>query len=131
MIVPFAPGGASDFVARILAPRLQAAAGPAILIDNRAGAAGNIGMELAARRLRRTATPPSSATSARWRSTRRSSARASASPRADLRPVSLVANAPDIIVAHPSVPANTAAEFVEYARKTPGMGFASPGPAAA
>ena len=46
---------------------------------------------------------------------------------ADLQPVSLVANAPDIMVAHPSVPAKTVAEFVEHARKTPGMSFASPG----
>ena len=79
MIVPFAPGGASDFVARVLQPRLAALLGQAVVIDNKPGAAGNIGMEAAAT-ARPTATRCSSATSARWRSTRRSSAPSSASP---------------------------------------------------
>ncbi|HET9650955.1 MAG TPA: tripartite tricarboxylate transporter substrate-binding protein, partial [Usitatibacter sp.] len=49
MIVPFAPGGASDFVARILAPKLGDALGQQIVIENKAGASGNIGMEFAAK----------------------------------------------------------------------------------
>ena len=49
MIVPFAPGGASDFVGRILQPKLSEELGQQIVIDNRAGAAGNIGVELSAR----------------------------------------------------------------------------------
>lgn len=126
MIVPFAPGGASDFVARILAPRLQAELGQTIVIDNRAGAAGNIGLELAA------AAAPDGYTAflgnvgtlainpAIFGAKQRVTA-------ADLMPVSLVANAPDIMVAHPSVPGKSVAEFVDYARKTPGMSFASPG----
>jgi tripartite-type tricarboxylate transporter receptor subunit TctC len=126
VIVPFAPGGASDFVARILAPRLQAELGQTIVIDNRAGAAGNIGLELAA------AAAPDGYTAflgnvgtlainpAIFGKQQRVTA-------ADLAPVSLVANAPDIMVANPSVPGKTVAEFIEHARKTPGMSFASPG----
>jgi tripartite-type tricarboxylate transporter receptor subunit TctC len=126
VIVPFAPGGASDFVARILAPRLQAELGQTILIDNRAGAAGNIGMEAAA-----TAAPDGytaflgnvgtlAINPAIFGANQKVSA-------ADLMPVTLVANAPDVMVANPNVPAKTVAEFVEHARKTPGMSFASPG----
>jgi len=49
MIVPFAPGGASDYVARIVAPALSDLLGQQVIIENRAGAAGNIGLEAAAR----------------------------------------------------------------------------------
>jgi tripartite-type tricarboxylate transporter receptor subunit TctC len=126
MIVPFAPGGASDFVARILAPRLQAELGQAILVDNRAGAAGNIGMEAAA------SAAPDGYTAflgnvgtlainpAIFGANQRVSA-------ADLLPVSLVANAPDIMVANMAVPAKNVGELVEHVRKHPGTGFASPG----
>ena len=126
MIVPFAPGGASDFVARILAPRLQAELGQTILIDNRAGAAGNIGMEMAAQ-----AAPDgytvflgNVGTLAINPAIFGKSQRVTA---VDFAPVSLVVNAPDIMVANPSVPGKTVAEFVEHAHKTPGMSFASPG----
>ncbi len=49
MIVPFAPGGASDFVGRVLAPRLTEVLGQQVVVENRAGAGGNIGMEAGAR----------------------------------------------------------------------------------
>jgi len=49
MIVPFAPGGASDVVARIIAPKLGDVLGRQIIVENRPGASGNIGMEAAAR----------------------------------------------------------------------------------
>ena len=49
MIVPFAPGGASDFVARIISPKLGEVLGQQIVIENRPGASGNIGMEAAAK----------------------------------------------------------------------------------
>src|SRR5512133_4274068 len=49
MIVPFAPGGASDLVARIISPGLIKELGQQIVVDNRGGAAGNIGVEVAAR----------------------------------------------------------------------------------
>ena len=49
MIVPFAPGGATDFLARIVQPKMQELLGQPVVVENRAGAAGNVGMELAAR----------------------------------------------------------------------------------
>ena len=126
MIVPFAPGGASDFVARILAPRLQAELGQTILIDNRAGAAGNIGMEMAAQAAPDgyTAFLGNVGTLAINPAIFGKQQRVTA---ADFAPVSLVVNAPDIMVANPSVPGKNVAEFVDHVRKTPGISFASPG----
>ena len=49
IIIPFAPGGASDFVGRIIQPRLGELTGQSIVIENRAGASGNIGLEAAAK----------------------------------------------------------------------------------
>ena len=49
MVVPFAPGGASDFAARLIQPGMSEALGKQIVIENRAGAAGNVGMDVAAR----------------------------------------------------------------------------------
>ena len=49
MIVPFAPGGASDFAARLIAARHVGALGQQVVVENRAGAAGNVGMDVAAR----------------------------------------------------------------------------------
>src|SRR5687768_15530278 len=49
MIVPFAPGGASDFVGRILQPRLSELLGQQIVVENRPGASGNIGLDAAAK----------------------------------------------------------------------------------
>jgi len=127
MIVPFAPGGASDFVARILVPRLSAVLGQQVFVENKAGAAGNIGMEVAA------AAAPDGYTvflgnvgtlainptifGARQKVTV-----------ADLEPVTLVANAPDILVGTANLPANNIGELVDYARKNSSkMSFASPG----
>ena len=126
LIVPFAPGGASDFVARILTPRLSAELGQTILVENKAGAAGNIGLEAAA------AAAPDGYTAflgnvgtlainpAIFGSKQRVTA-------ADLMPVTLVANAPDILVANTALPARNVSDLVAHVRKNPGIGFASPG----
>ncbi len=126
LIVPFAPGGASDFVARIVAERLAAELGQQILIDNKSGAAGNIGLEAAA-----TAAPDgytaffgNVGTLAVNPAIFGSKIRALA---ANMQPVSLVGTAPDVFVVNMTVPVKTVADFVAHARKHPGMSFASPG----
>lgn len=127
MIIPFAPGGASDFVGRIMAQRLGELLGQQIVIDNRAGAAGNIGMEAAAK------SPPDGYTvylgnigtlainPALY-------ANLAVNPLKDFVPVSVVADMPSALVLNTGVPANTVAELVTYIKAKPGqLNFASPG----
>ena len=127
MIVPFAPGGASDFVARIIAPKMGDLLGQQIVIENKAGASGNIGMEAAAK------SPPDGYTvylgnigtiainPAVFSSL-------AVAPQRDLIPISLVAETPSILVAHPTVAAANASEFVKLAKARPGeLNYASPG----
>jgi tripartite-type tricarboxylate transporter receptor subunit TctC len=127
MIVPFAPGGASDFVARLLAPKLGDLLGQQVVIDNKAGASGNIGMEAAAKaqpdgytiylgNIGTIAINPAVFTNL------------TVKPQADFIPVTLVAETPSILVAHPTLAANTAAELVKLAKAKPGtLNYASPG----
>jgi len=127
MIVPFAPGGASDFVARIIGPKLSEALGQQIVIDNRAGASGNIGMEVAAKsapdgytvylgNIGTIAINPAVFPNL------------AVNPQKDFIAVTLVAETPSILVAHPTLAANTAAELVQLARAKPGtLNYASPG----
>jgi tripartite-type tricarboxylate transporter receptor subunit TctC len=127
MIVPFAPGGASDFVARIISPKLGEVLGQQIVIDNRPGASGNIGMEAAAK-----AVPDGytiylgnigtiAINPAVFQSL-------SINPQKDFTAITLVAAVPSILIANPGVPANTVAELVALAKSRPGeLNFASPG----
>jgi tripartite-type tricarboxylate transporter receptor subunit TctC len=127
MIVPFAPGGASDFVARIISPRLGELLGTSIVIENKPGASGNIGMEAAAKapndgytiylgNIGTIAINP-----AVFRDL-------TINPQKDFIPISIVADVPSILIAHPSVPANTVGELVALAKAKPGeLNFASPG----
>jgi len=129
MIVPFAPGGASDFVARIVSPKLGEALGQQIIIDNRVGASGNIGLEAAAK-----AAPDgytiflgNIGTIAINPGVFRSMP---VDTQKDFIPVTLVAEVPSILVVNPGVAANNVAELVTLARSKPGeLNFASPGPA--
>src|SRR5436190_5341867 len=127
MIVPFAPGGASDFVARIISPKLGEALGTSIVIENKAGASGNIGMDAAAKaaadgytiylgNIGTIAINP-----AVFRDL-------SVNPQKDFIAVTIVADVPSILIANPSVPANTVGELVALAKAKPGeLNFASPG----
>ena len=127
MIVPFAPGGASDFAARLVAPRLGEILGQQVIVDNRAGASGNIGMELAAR------SPPDGHTLFLGNIGTIAINPAvfhdlAVDPQKDLVAVTLVAETPSILVAHPGVAAANALDLVRLARARPGaLNFGSPG----
>lgn len=119
LIVPYAPGGASDFVARIMQPRLIEEFGQQVVIENRTGASGYIGVELAAR-----ATPDGYtillANSGTMTITPTVLADHPVRPLRDLVSVTQVSDVPGALAVHPSVPVTTVKEFVEHARSRPG-----------
>ena len=127
MIVPFAPGGASDFVARIISPPMSELLGQQVVIENKAGASGNIGMESAAKsapdgytiylgNIGTIAINPAVFSTL------------TINPQKDFIPVTLVAETPSILVAHPSVGISTATDLVRLAKDRPGaLNYGSPG----
>ena len=127
MVVPFAPGGASDIVGRIIQPKMSQEFGQQIVIDNRAGASGNIGVEVAAR-----ANPDGYTFLLGNVGTM--AINPSIFPKFPVRPVrdfiavTEVVDVPGALAVHPSVPVNTVKEFVEYTKARPGrLNFASSG----
>ena len=130
MVIPFAPGGASDFIGRILQPKLTEELGQQIVVDNRPGASGGIGVETAA-----TATPdgytfllgnvssmgigPNLFTTIRKRAS-------------ELVPITLVVDVPGALGIHGGLPANNLKEFIAYARANAGkLSYGSAGYASA
>jgi len=127
MIVPFAPGGASDFVARIIQPGVSQILGQQIVVDNRAGAAGIIGTDAAAR------AAPDGYTAFLGNIGTISinpgvNANMRVKPDKDLAPVTICADTPSILITRPDFPANTVGELIAYVRANRGkVTFASPG----
>jgi tripartite-type tricarboxylate transporter receptor subunit TctC len=128
VIVPWAAGGTTDILARVLADPLRAALGQPVLVENRSGASGNIGSLAVAR-----AAPDghtllfgSMSTHAMNEALIRNMPFGSGD--ADFTPIALLGYALNTVVVHPSVPANNVAEFVAYARANPGrVSYASAG----
>ena len=125
-ILPFPPGGGTDILGRLIAERLTANLGQPVVTENRGGAGGNVGAEAAARSAPDGYTivlvAPSLAISPSLYS------KLNYDPVRDFAPVSLVATVPNVIITHPSVPANTLAEFTRLAKTKPGgMNFGSGG----
>jgi tripartite-type tricarboxylate transporter receptor subunit TctC len=128
IIVPFGPGGASDFTARIISPALAEELKQSVIIENKGGAAGNIGMELAAKaapdgytiflgNVGATAINPSLFGDV-----------LKVKPEQDFIAVTKVADVADVLVVNPNVPVSSVDEFISYAAKRKGeLNFASPG----
>lgn len=127
VIVPFAPGGASDFVGRILQPRVSELLGTQVIIENRPGASGNIGLEAAAR-----AAPDGYTVYLGNVGTVAINVsvfpKLPVTPTKDFIAITQVVDVPGALVAHPSFPPNNVKEFVAYAKANPGkVNYASPG----
>jgi len=124
-IVPFAPGGATDVVARIVAPKLSEEFGQSFIIDNRAGAGGSIGVDLMVR------ANPDGYTILIGASSYTSNAalyKLSYDPITGVSPISLITRGPFVLTVHPTVKAANLKEFIELARAKPGsLSFASSG----
>ena len=126
IVIPYAPGGGSDILARPLAPDLSDRLKQPVVIDNKSGAAGNIGTQLVAR------ADPDGYTLLMANNSQTINPFIYKNPgydmAADLVPISLVATSPVIVVVHKSVSATTLREFVALAQKSPGkLNFGSPG----
>jgi len=129
LIVPFAPGGTTDMVARLLADRLTTVLGQSVVVENKAGAGGAIGAAAIAK-----SAPDGYTIGMATVSTHGANpaihARLPYDPIKDFAPITNVMSVPSVFVVHPSVPAKTMQEFIALARKEPGKyTFASPGTA--
>jgi tripartite-type tricarboxylate transporter receptor subunit TctC len=126
VIVPFAPGGGTDIIGRLVAGPLAKALGRSVLIENRGGAGGNIGMGMVARAPADgyTLLMTSSAyfvNPALYKSV-------PYDPERDFAPISELAAAPDMFVAHPKANINSIPDLVAYAKANPGkLNYASAG----
>lgn len=119
MIVPFATGGGTDIQARLFSAKLQPLLGQQVIVDNRTGAGGNIGAELAAK------SPPDGYTvlfqSASLAVNASLYRKLNYNATRDFAPVMLVSSTPLILVVHPSVPAKNVRELVALAKSKPGI----------
>jgi tripartite-type tricarboxylate transporter receptor subunit TctC len=127
MIVPFGPGGAGDFVARVLQPSLSDSLGQQVIVENRAGAAGNVGVELAVN-----ATPDGHifllGNIGAIAINPNVMVGTGLKPLRDLVAVTQVVDVPGALVVHPSIPARTVAELAAYLKARPGqINFGSSG----
>lgn len=116
IIVPFAPGGGSDFTGRLVAQKLTERLGTTFLVENRPGAGGNLGAEIVLK------SPADGYTllliSASY-TVNPSVYKLSFDPISEATPIIQISGGPYVVAVHPSVPANTLAEFVALAKKQP------------
>lgn len=126
LLVPFAPGGGADTLARIITPRLHESMGQAWVVDNRSGAAGNLAAEIVVR-----AAPDGYTTLLGFSSVltvNPSLYKLPFSIEKDLQAVTLLAHSQYILVLHASVPASSLKEFIALAKAKPGsLNYASAG----
>jgi tripartite-type tricarboxylate transporter receptor subunit TctC len=126
-VVPYAPGGPTDAMARTLATALKPVLGQTVIVENKAGAGSNIGAEFVAR-----AEPDGHTmmfgTSAPLAINQYLYAKINYDPAKSFAPVIQVGYLPNVLVVHPSVPAQNVKELIAYAKANPGkLAFASSG----
>ncbi|MFZ9195719.1 MAG: Bug family tripartite tricarboxylate transporter substrate binding protein, partial [Burkholderiales bacterium] len=127
LIVAFPAGGSTDIIARLVAQRLGEKLGQQVIVDNRGGAGGTIGTEIAAR-----AAPDGHTLTMGTTSTHviapAAYAKVNYDPVKDFDPITLVASTPYLLVLHPGVKANNLKEFIALAKSQPGkLNYASAG----
>ena len=119
IVVPFPPGGGTDIIARETSQRVAKATGWTFVIDNKPGAGGNIGTEVAVRAapdgytLIVNSVGPMAVNQTLYKNL-------PYDPLKDLVPIVQIADVPNVLVVHPSVPAKTLEQFIEYAKARPG-----------
>jgi tripartite-type tricarboxylate transporter receptor subunit TctC len=127
MVVPFPPGGSVDAVARLIVPKMTESLGQSVIIDNRTGASGNIGMEIVARAAGDgytllINTVPIVANPSLF-------SKLPFQPQRDFAPISLVVTTPSVIFVNPSLPVHNVKELIALAKAKPGtIKYTSAGP---
>lgn len=126
LVIPFTAGGNTDVVARLIAPHIEKAVGQTIVVENRPGAAGNIGAENVAR------AEPDGYTflmgTVGTQAINYSIYKDIRFKPEDFAPVTLIASVPNVLVVNPSLPVNSVQELIEYGKKNPDtLTFASSG----
>lgn len=127
LIVPYPPGGGSDTISRAVARPLSDNLGQQVVVDNRGGAGGSIGMELAAK------SPPDGHTivfalTAQLAINPALYRKIPYDPIKDFEPITQLASGPYVLVVHPSLPAKSVKELIALARSSPGkLAYASSG----
>ena len=119
IIVPLAPGGGNDTIARMIGQKIQGPLGQSVVIDNRTGAGGQIGAEVAAK------SPPDGYTLLLGNVATQAiipnvQPNVAYSPLRDFQPVSLIARAPLLVVVHPSLPVRSVKQLIAFAKAQPG-----------
>ena len=128
IIAPFPPGGSVDLVARLIANEIAKPLGQQVVVDNRSGASGNIGTELA-----KNAAPDGYTlllNTIPFVTNQFLYPRVPYDPINDFAPVSLVSSSPSLLTVHPTLPAKSVRDLLTLARSKPGaLNYASAGPA--
>jgi tripartite-type tricarboxylate transporter receptor subunit TctC len=126
IIVSLAAGGLADILARVIAKQMSESSGQSVVVENRTGAAGVVGADAAAK-----STPDGSTLYMGLHATNailEHMTRLPYDPARDFVPIVHVATFPNLLVVHPSVPAKTVKELVDYAKANPGkLSYASQG----
>ncbi|MDQ2779601.1 MAG: tripartite tricarboxylate transporter substrate binding protein [Pseudomonadota bacterium] len=127
LVVPFAPGGSTDVLARLVADAMRQDLGQPVVVENKAGAGGNIGGDMVAKSdpdgytLLMAAAGPTVINPSLY-------SNMSFDPLKDLQPVSLLIQEANLMAVNPKIPVKTVAEFITYAKAHPdSVSFGSPG----
>lgn len=127
IVMPYAPGGGSDIITRLMADRIGSKLGQAVIVDSKPGASGIIGSDLVAKSAPDSYTllmSNSSITSNPWLH------KLPFDTQRDLIPITMMASAPNVLVVNPSVPAQNVKELIAFAKANPGklsIGTSGPG----
>lgn len=126
IVVPFAPGGVQDILARSMSTELGIALGQTVIVENRPGAGGTVGTGYVAK------SPPDSGAMVLAAASHNIAGslytKLSYDPQKDFAPIAHIGTADYVLMVHPDVPAKTAGEFIRYAKAYPGkMNYATAG----